>query len=530
MAALLVGCGGGGGGGDSGGPAPSPPPPPPPSSNSAPTLTVEDQATAEEGQTSAVLSIEAADPDGEPLMFSLSGPDADAFSLGSETVENADGDGTFSNEILAAGLDFETPTDADGDGIYRVTISVSDGTESANQDVDITITDQRFGDGFSFETAATGFLRPIQTVRVPDTGDIFLIEQAGRILFSEGALPSGGGNDPVALDLRGQVSGGNEQGLLGLALSPNFANDRTLYVNLTNIAGDTEIRQYRLFSNRNDLIDPSTEQLILRIPQPFSNHNAGWIGFDGAGNLLIPTGDGGGANDPAGNGQDRFSLLGKVLRINPAGDDFPVDGDRNYAIPSDNPFADGQDAAPEIFALGLRNPYRADYDPVSNTLYIAEVGQGAREEVNALPIGTGGGTNFGWPLFEGRLPLLGNDDTGLTPPLAEYAHGEGEGRGRSISGGFVTRLAFDGRSPDEAFFVFGDFITGNLWVLDLGKVPAGGSIDAATFEALDPAGPIRRIGGLDQVTNVSAGAPGEVLFSSLDGQVVVGAREADSGG
>ncbi|MEL7130082.1 MAG: PQQ-dependent sugar dehydrogenase, partial [Pseudomonadota bacterium] len=325
----------------------TPPPGLPVPANTAPALTVLGMVEIEENATGTVATIDVSDADGDPVTLSLGGADAGVF------VVDAAGPAL----ALAEPLDFEQPADADGDNVYEVTITAAD-PSGATASAEIIVTVTNVAEALAASTLATAqlsdtFDRPVQTVTSPVVGDerILVVEQGGLVRLLD---PASGAIDSVPfLDVSAEVSNGNEQGLLGLAFSPSFAADQRVFVNLTNTAGDTEIRSYQTFTATADQVDPATEDVILEIGQPFSNHNAGWIGFANDGLLLIPTGDGGSAGDPNGFAQNPASLLGKVLRIDVTGDDFPGDPMRDYAIPPDNPFASGG-GAPEIFALGLR--------------------------------------------------------------------------------------------------------------------------------------------------------------------------------
>ena len=228
-----------------------------------------------------------------------------------------------------------------------------------------------------------------------DTGQIFRINTAtgARTEFLD--IPDG------------QFAAGGEQGVLGLAFHPGYAGNGRFFVFLTNAAGNLEVREYHGSGNP-PTADAGSFTTVITIPHPVnSNHNGGCMAFGPDGSLYIATGDGGGANDPNGNGQNLNSLLGKILRINVNGDDFPADPTRNYAIPGGNPFAGATPGADEIWDYGLRNPWRISFDSATGDLYIGDVGQGAREEINFEPAGGNGGFNYGWDFREGRIPTPG---------------------------------------------------------------------------------------------------------------------------
>ena len=251
------------------------------------------------------------------------------------------------------------------------------------------------------------------------------------------------------------IETGGEKGLLGFTFDPTYNSTGRFYVDVTTrINGQlyTEVRRYT-----NPAIKTEASQLIIRVAQPFDNHNGGWIEIGPDKKLYIALGDGGSANDPNNNAQNLGSNLGKILRLDVTKDAFPADATRNYAIPADNPYHT------EIFAYGLRNPYRDSFDSTTGDLWIGDVGQGAREEVDHIVKGTSG-QNFGWRPLEGTIPTPGIGDAipaGTTPPVFEYDHGTGQ----SITGGVVFRGAQVGDLLGK--YVFGDFVAGKLFSLGL---------------------------------------------------------------
>src|SRR5690606_17874433 len=231
----------------------------------------------------------------------------------------------------------------------------------------------------------------------------------------------------------------SERGLLGLAFHPDFSDTRMFFVNFTDSSGNTVVRRYRVESGE----PPSTVEAgsaldLLKLEQPFSNHNGGWMGFGPDGYLYIAVGDGGSGHDPQNNGQNKNSLLGKMLRIDVNGDDFPTDSSRNYAIPDDNPFV-GADGLDEIWAYGLRNPWRNSFDRETGDFWIGDVGQSTREEINFQPAASTGGENYGWRLREGSIAtpgaVGGARPAGNVDPVYDY----GLSGSQSITGGYVYR-------------------------------------------------------------------------------------------
>ncbi|MCZ6816143.1 MAG: PQQ-dependent sugar dehydrogenase, partial [Planctomycetota bacterium] len=284
---------------------------------------------------------------------------------------------------------------------------------------------------------ATGLNRPVfVTSPAGDVDRLFVVEQhTGRIRII--SLGDGTINGTAFLTVTGLATG-NEQGLLGLAFHPDYAANGFLYVNFTANDGTTHIRRYTASSDPN-LADPASALTILTYSQPQSNHNGGWLGFGPDGYLYIATGDGGGGNDndtghtaSTGNAQDVMdNLLGKILRLDVNGDDFPIDANRNYAIPPDNPFV-GVAGDDEIWAYGLRNPWRASFDRRTGDFYIGDVGQREREEINVLPGSSIGGENYGWRLREGMIatPNVGGArPPGAIDPIFDYSREGGTAQG-----------------------------------------------------------------------------------------------------
>jgi hypothetical protein len=310
----------------------------------------------------------------------------------------------------------------------------------------------------------------VQPVGLATAGDdrLFVIERAGRVrVVRHGALlPT------PFLDLRAIVdSEDGEQGLLGLAFHPRHAENGYLYVAYTRDLVPRQphrhekvIARYQVTADPG-VADPTTATMVAVIPQPFENHNGGDLHFGLDGYLWIATGDGGGAGDPFDNAQNRASLLGKILRVDVDRDDFPADPERNYGIPPDNPFVDGP-GAPEVWALGLRNPWRFSVDRRTCDVFVADVGQALFEEVNLLPAGVGG-LDLGWDCWEGTSRFLAGGNPAcpapeaVTWPILEYRHGQGD---CAVTGGYRYRghviAGIAGR------YLFGDFCSGRLWLAD----------------------------------------------------------------
>lgn len=322
---------------------------------------------------------------------------------------------------------------------------------------------------------ATGLSKPLFVTSAPgDPNRLFVVEQGGSgTLASTGFIKifdysSGTLNSTPFLSIPGLATG-NEQGLLGLAFDPNYATNGKFYAHMTLSNGSIEIRQYSRAAGTFTLANSTPDQSLLTIPHPGqSNHNGGWIGFKpGAndGNLYIGVGDGGGGNDTPNNAQTiTNNLLGKMLRVNVNGDDFPGDSTRNYKIPANNPFV-GTTGDDEIWNYGLRNPWRSSFDRKTGDLYIGDVGQDTAEEIDFQPTNSPGGLNFGWRKYEGANLRPGGGASDVlggpsphTPPIHEYPH---NGGGKSITGGYVYR---DDENPAlDGTYLFAEFISNQIW-------------------------------------------------------------------
>lgn len=302
------------------------------------------------------------------------------------------------------------------------------------------------------EPAFAGFAKPVYLTHAGDPTQLYVVEQAGRIqLIADGQTQP----EPF-LDITDRVGAdASERGLLSVAFPPDYAESLQFYVNYTDRRGDTVIARFRRLADDPRRADPASEEKILEIAQPAPNHNGGQLQFGPDGALYIGMGDGGRAGDPWGNAQNPQALLGKLLRIE-------VTGVATYTIPADNPFvAQGADVArPEIWASGLRNPWRFSFDRATGDLYIADVGQNQYEEVNFQPADSRGGENYGWNVMEGAhcyKPPAACGAQGLTLPIAEYDHSQG----CSITGGYVYRgIRF---SQLAGVYFFGDFCSGRIW-------------------------------------------------------------------
>ena len=296
---------------------------------------------------------------------------------------------------------------------------------------------------YEWKLIASGLNRPVDIQPANDgSGRLFIIEKAGYIrIYENGKLL-----DAPFLDITNRVStSGNEMGLLGLAFSPDYEQNGFFYVNYTGDDGNTRISRFHANGNS---ADSNSENVLLVIKQPYKNHNGGALAFGPDGYLYAGLGDGGSAGDPHKNGQNTIVLLGKILRLD-------VNNGDKYSIPSDNPFGN------EVWAYGLRNPWRISFDRATGDLWIGDVGQDKWEEIDYLSAGSQGGANFGWSIMEGNHNYDGEPQSGMLLPVAEYSHAEG---GCSITGGYVYR----GIMPEwDGVYLYGDYCSGKVWALIL---------------------------------------------------------------
>jgi glucose/arabinose dehydrogenase len=475
---------------------------PAPPVNRAPAFTSATTASVAENGTGAFYTATATDADGDPLTFSLSGgADRAAFAITPG--------GALS---FVQPPDFETPTDSDRNNVYQVQIQVSDGSTSAVLDLAVTVTNAG-NDAFRVSRVGAGFSSPLFLAPVPDgSGRVFVVERAGRIRILD---PNSGAILPTPfLDIVGQTTTAGERGLLGFATAPDFLTSGTFYLYLTNLVGDIEVRRYRTLAGNRDQADPASANLILTFAHPvFGNHNGGWIGFGPDGFLYIASGDGGGGGDPPNNAQNTNVLLGKMLRIDVSSDAFPADPARDYAIPASNPFATSG-GSPEIWAYGLRNPFRASFDGATGNLWIGDVGESAIEEIDLMRPGDGG-ANFGWRILEGTQVFNGTPTAALVPPVAEYAHGSGPRQGNSVTGGYVYR------GPVEALrgqYIFGDFVSGNIWSFPVSRVSVGTTLPSSQF-VLRRADFAPAAGTIDNIAAFGLDQAGNLYIVDLDGEI-----------
>ena len=342
---------------------------------------------------------------------------------------------------------------------------------------------------------ARGLASPLDLKSAPgDRSRLFVVEQTGRIrVIRDGALVAA-----PFLDVSGRISTGGERGLLGLAFHPGYAQNGRFFVNYTDGNGDTHVAEFHATPGT-DTADAGSERQVLFVTQPFANHNGGGLAFGRDGMLYIGLGDGGSGGDPFRNGQNLGTLLGKMLRID-------VDRGTPYTVPADNPFTGTAGARGEIWAYGLRNPWRFAFDGSTGDLVIADVGQSQWEEIDVGLASRRGGENYGWNVTEGNhcfQPASGCNTAGITPPVLEYDHGEG----CSITGGVVYRGC---RLPGyQGTYFYADYCSHFVRSVRLD----GGRAS----EPRDWTAPLGR--GLNNPTSFGVDAEGEAYIVDQDGEV-----------
>ncbi|CAN5698780.1 PQQ-dependent sugar dehydrogenase [soil metagenome] len=332
------------------------------------------------------------------------------------------------------------------------------------------------------EPFADGLSEPLFLTHAGDgSGILYAVEQGGRIQ----SLDAHGTVQPQPfLDIAERITAGGERGLLGLAFHPDYPDDGRIFVMYT--AAGEGANTVSGFTVIDGLVDPASERVLVAIPDFAGNHNGGNVAFGPDGQLYVGTGDGGGGGDPQGNGQDPDALLGKILRLD----------------------VDAPGSAPQIWALGMRNPWRFSFDRETGDLWMADVGQGAWEEIDVEPAGSGGGRNYGWNVMEGPECLGGGgcDMTGLTLPVVAYTHDEG----CTVVGGYVYRGA---AHPElDGTYLYGDYCSGRFWALDAQAAIDGGG---GHVVVLDGDVSVSSFGQDEQgewyVTDISAGTVLRVL-------------------
>ena len=352
---------------------------------------------------------------------------------------------------------------------------------------------------------ATGFNQPVwASCPKGATKHLWVVEKKGKIV----TLNKQTGEKSDFLDISKLIKiKMNEQGLLGLAFPDDYLESGHLYVYYTNHLGNSEICRFTAHGPNKMQCESNTRELILSIKQSARNHNGGWIGFGPDGYLYIATGDGGSGNDPKNHGQDLSTHLGKILRID-------ISTPEGYKIPKDNPFIDQEGAKPEIYAYGLRNPWRCSWDRKTKDFYIADVGQNHWEELNYIPANQGAGANFGWRLREGMRPTPKNNVGGSRPessvdPVYTYKHGNKANEGISVTGGYVYR------GPIESLqgkYFFADYCNPRIWSIEV--------IDGKACHFKDWTEQLKSPQGvISQIASFGEDHDGNLLIISISGSI-----------
>jgi glucose/arabinose dehydrogenase len=343
--------------------------------------------------------------------------------------------------------------------------------------------------GVKLEEVASGFQAPVYLTAPAGDARLFVVEQPGRIRVIENGnlLP-----EPF-LDLTGKVKYGGEQGLLSVAFHPDYARNGYVFLDYTDVNGDTQIERYKVSGSDRNRADPASVKRLLSVDQPYANHNGGLVKFGPDGKLYIGMGDGGSGGDPNGNGQNPNVLLGKLLRID-------VDQGEPYGIPAGNPFASGGGRG-EIWSIGMRNPWRFTFDHTAGLLYVGDVGQSSWEEVDVVPAGRPG-LDYGWNVVEGNHCYNAGscDRDGKVNPVLEYNHSEG----CSIAGGYVYRGT---RIPTlVGHYFYGDYCRG--WIRSF-RYDGGQPKDQKEWE----------LGSIGQILSFGEDSAGELYVLSANGRV-----------
>lgn len=485
LPALLAACSGGGGS-TSPGPTPTPAP-----GGGAPAFTSPATASAVENATAGVYQAAATDPEGNAITYSIAGgTDATRF-----TITPA---GALS--FLAA-PNFEAPQDADADNVYQVQLRASDGSLSSTLNLALTVTNSR--EGIAVRRVGTGFDQPIFVTAIPGSSDVYVGEKTGNIY----RLTPATGARTLLVTVANLTTDG-ERGLLGMAMLPGGGG---FMIFCTGTNGTIQIRKYGF----NAPGFPPGEGAMLTIPHPgANNHNGGWLGFGPDGYLYAAIGDGGGAGDPNNNAQNPSSRLGKILRIEVVADPFAGASPVYFKPAAGNPFiAGGGD--PYVFALGLRNPFRASFGP-DGRLYIGDVGQGAVEEIDVVRPDQPG-LNFGWRFREGTQPYTGTPPAGvtLTDPVTQYAHGTGPTQGSTVIGGYVYRGPI---ASLQGSYVFADYISDNIWTVPATALVQGSLYPASTYERRNPDF-APDAGTIGDIVSFGEDAAGNLFIVDIGGEV-----------
>ncbi len=353
---------------------------------------------------------------------------------------------------------------------------------------------------------ASGLKQPLYGKAAPGQPErLYLLEKAGVIKLLELGGPRVRLREVPFLDISKKVSTRSERGLLGLDFDAEYASNGIFYIHYSNLEGDTIVARMQADATDPLRANPGSEEILLQVPQPFPNHDGGELIFGPDGMLYLGLGDGGAAADPKNAGQDPKTMLGKILR-------FDVSGGPGspYRIPADNPFVGDDRFAPEVWAWGLRNPWRFSFDRATGDLWIGDVGQNKWEEVNFAPASSKGGENYGWRLREAAHPFNTEDPKATVPlidPIHEYRQG-GPLNARSVTGGYVYRGQ---KIPAlQGWYIFGDYVSGQIWGI---KQEAG--VQTAHVDLTEMLAGATDRGAVPGLASFAEGSDGELFVISL---------------
>lgn len=357
---------------------------------------------------------------------------------------------------------------------------------------------------------ASGLTQPLYVTHAPgDFHRLFIAERGGRVKILN--LDTGVVNPVPFLNISSLVNTSwLEWGLLGITFDPNYATNGYFYVTYNSgTGGDSNLARFQVSAGNPDVADPASRQTVLFLAQPNQNHRGGWLQFGVDGYLYFSLGDGGGQSDPSNRAQNLTLLQGKIHRIDPSGDDFPADPNKNYRIPSSNPFVGQVGVTPEIWAYGVRNPWRCSFDRLTHDLWIGDVGQNAWEEIDFQPASSRGGQNYGWRCMEGNHCTNLSGCTCNAPNLVRPIHEYGHAVGLSITGGYVYRGC---AIPDfQGVYFFAEYQTNHIWTLRYNGTTVTDLVER-TVE-LDPAGALN----CTTVASFGEDAFGELYMTDYSG-------------
>lgn len=483
---LLTGCGGGS--------STSSPVQLPPSANSRPQISPIGSPVITENQA-AVLTVQASDPDGNQLSFSITGSDADDFVINSS--------GALSFRKVP---NFELPTDADMNNVYDIAVTVSDGKLTASANATVTVENDR--EGILVRRLTTGLNDVTVIATIPSQAKVFVAERGGNI-YEMDTVDGTRSLDRTILN----VNTTGEGGLLGLTVDPSFTANNTYWAFVTSArsgpfassGSDISIRKINRLTPES-LLGSGTQ---FEIPHDSDINYGGWLGFSPENDLYVMVGDAGNVN----NAQDPNSKLGKVLRLRPNPDPYAGAAPVPFLAPPGNPYAAGGGDR-FVFALGLQDPKGGSL--FGDGIYFADRGSSEAEEINFL-FHNDGGTNFGWPFFEGSSPSTGSTTETLTASVTEYARGNGDRAGSSVVAGAI----YTGPIVSlQSKYIFADRDSGKIWAVRINDLMGGGIVPSSRYELLN-ADFASDAGSLDAIVAIGTDRENNLILADSDGEIFV---------